>query len=29
MAMTIRGGNPLLEENRAISGAFDGRENSC
>jgi hypothetical protein len=29
MDMTIRGGNPLLEENRAISGAFDGHENSC
>ena len=29
MDMTIRGGNPLLEENRAISGAFDSHKNSC
>jgi hypothetical protein len=29
MDTTIEGGNPLLKENRAISGAFDGRENSC
>jgi len=29
MDTTVEGGNPWLEENRAISGAFDGRENSC